>query len=85
MRQHSPGLRILAFRLNTFDQLLHLLLVFLASESELYSHAKARMHALHCSLDSQFNVVRPHHHLQFRSAGKRLSALDVTTTRTDVG
>ena len=85
MKPHSTGLRTLAFRLNTFDQLLHFLLVFLGSQNELHSHAKARVHALHGSIDSQFNVVRPHYHLQFGSGGKRLTTLDVTAVRTDVG
>src|SRR5579872_4979833 len=85
MRPHLPGLRTLACGLNTFDQLLDLSFMFFGSENELHSHAKARMHALYCSLKSQFIVIRPHYQLQFGTAGKSLSAFDVTTAGTDVG
>src|ERR1700693_1270921 len=84
-KPHSRGLRTLAFRLNTFDQLLHFLFVFFGSEDELDSHAIARVHALHGSIDSQFNVVRAHYQLQFGPRGKRLSGLDVTAAGTDIG
>jgi hypothetical protein len=85
MRPDLPGFRTLACGLNTFDQLLDLSFVFFGSEDELHSHAEARMHALYCSLKSQFNLIRPNYQLQFGTAGKSFSAFDVTTTRTDVG
>ena len=85
MKPHLRGLRTLAFRLNTFDQLLHFLLLFFGSQNELHSHAITRVHALHGSIDSQSNVVRPYYQLQFGPSGKRLTALDITAARTDVG